>query len=161
MRHRLGRGAGYFLRPLEMLLNFRLAEIKRPEKFLQADDLRSLSGGVTDSLFGGFHISRRVFCASHLDQADSYNFLVGIGDHNLIKLPNISGWNWIGSIGELFSYGNRFSFADLLDRGYPQKSLCYNSISYGNSKPLGIALSWYNGVKDKTFFNQKINDYVG
>lgn len=69
--------------------------------------------------------------------------------------------NWIGSIGELISYGNQFSLTEFMNAGYLQMILCYNSISYSVFMPLGIAPGWYNSVKDETLFNRNIKRLCG
>jgi len=73
----LSGGPLNFFSQIKPLGIFRLTKIVRPEKFLQADDLRPLLGRFSDTPLGFSQVEGRILTTAHLDQADFYNFIVG------------------------------------------------------------------------------------
>jgi hypothetical protein len=66
----LGGGSGDRLGEREQFGVLLAAEVLRPEQFLQADDLRALSGGFADLPLGFLEILVRVSGATHLHETD-------------------------------------------------------------------------------------------
>ena len=69
-RHRVGGRAGDALSEIEAFRLLRLAEVRRVEHLLQADDLRPLRRGAADQPFRPSHVGRGIVGRVILDDSD-------------------------------------------------------------------------------------------